>query len=242
MAGNRGRRERRLDRIARRRWTGSHGVGGPDRAASVATRAFVPAGRRGGRSALVAARSPLVVIPRQIVDGRGHPSASWFRPRAPGTRFAHEHAGLRANGDAGCRIRRRGAHVRCRSAPGERMTLGWPAWARPGSAARRPDTAWRHHADGRVGRQPRREITASAPCLRDQRGLGGPRCASHPIRARDASSASFTMSHESFLHGWVLNTPNHGAELSFVNNVVGNHTWAPVVSPGFAPSTGARLR
>ena len=33
-----------------------------------------------------------------------------------------------------------------------------------------------------------------------------------------------TMGHESFLRVWVLNTPNHGAELSFVNNVSGNHT------------------
>ena len=27
------------------------------------------------------------------------------------------------------------------------------------------------------------------------------------------------MGHESFLPAWVLNTPNHGAKLSFVNNV-----------------------
>lgn len=33
-----------------------------------------------------------------------------------------------------------------------------------------------------------------------------------------------TMGHESFLRAWVLNTPNHGAELSFVNNVSGNHS------------------
>jgi hypothetical protein len=33
-----------------------------------------------------------------------------------------------------------------------------------------------------------------------------------------------TMGHESFLRAWVLNTPNHGAKLSFVNNVSGNHT------------------
>jgi len=32
------------------------------------------------------------------------------------------------------------------------------------------------------------------------------------------------MGHESFLQAWVLNTPNHGAELSFVNNVFGNHS------------------
>jgi len=32
------------------------------------------------------------------------------------------------------------------------------------------------------------------------------------------------MGHESFLPVWVLNTPNHGAKLSFVNNVSGNHT------------------
>jgi len=31
------------------------------------------------------------------------------------------------------------------------------------------------------------------------------------------------MGHESFLQAWVLNTPNHGAKLSFVNNVFGNH-------------------
>jgi hypothetical protein len=33
-----------------------------------------------------------------------------------------------------------------------------------------------------------------------------------------------TMGHESFLPVWVLNTANHGATLSFVNNVSGNHT------------------
>jgi hypothetical protein len=33
-----------------------------------------------------------------------------------------------------------------------------------------------------------------------------------------------TMGHESFLQAWVLNTPNHGAKLSFVNNVSGNHS------------------
>ena len=32
------------------------------------------------------------------------------------------------------------------------------------------------------------------------------------------------MSHEAFLQVWVLNTPNHGAKLSLVNNVSGNHT------------------
>jgi hypothetical protein len=31
------------------------------------------------------------------------------------------------------------------------------------------------------------------------------------------------MGHESFLRAWALNTPNHGAKLSFVNNVSGNH-------------------
>jgi len=35
---------------------------------------------------------------------------------------------------------------------------------------------------------------------------------------------SRTMSHESFLQVWVLNTPNHGAKLSLVNNVSGNDT------------------
>ena len=34
------------------------------------------------------------------------------------------------------------------------------------------------------------------------------------------------MGHESFFPVVVLNTPNHGAKLSFVNNVSGNHTWA----------------
>jgi hypothetical protein len=33
-----------------------------------------------------------------------------------------------------------------------------------------------------------------------------------------------TMGHESFLRAWVLNTPNHGAKLSFVNNVNWDHT------------------
>jgi len=32
------------------------------------------------------------------------------------------------------------------------------------------------------------------------------------------------MSHESFLRVWDPNTPNHGAKLSFVNNVLGNHS------------------
>ncbi|HVL53959.1 MAG TPA: isocitrate/isopropylmalate family dehydrogenase, partial [Vitreimonas sp.] len=36
------------------------------------------------------------------------------------------------------------------------------------------------------------------------------------------------MCHESFLPAWVLNTPNHGAELSFVNNVSGNHNYPAV--------------
>jgi hypothetical protein len=35
---------------------------------------------------------------------------------------------------------------------------------------------------------------------------------------------SRTMGHESFLRVWVLNTPNLGAKLSFVNNVSGNHS------------------
>jgi len=42
------------------------------------------------------------------------------------------------------------------------------------------------------------------------------------LSAKDVETRR-TMGHESFLRAWVLNTPNHGAKLSFVNNVSGNH-------------------
>jgi hypothetical protein len=41
------------------------------------------------------------------------------------------------------------------------------------------------------------------------------------LSAKDVETRR-TMGHEGFLQVWVLNTPNH-AELSFVNNVLGNH-------------------
>jgi hypothetical protein len=43
------------------------------------------------------------------------------------------------------------------------------------------------------------------------------------LSAKDVETRR-TMGHESFLRAWVRNTPNHGAELSFVNNVSGSHS------------------
>jgi hypothetical protein len=43
------------------------------------------------------------------------------------------------------------------------------------------------------------------------------------LSAKDVETRR-TMGHESFLRAWVRNTPNHGTELSFVNNVSGNHS------------------
>jgi hypothetical protein len=131
-------------------------------------------------------------------------------------------------------------HGRARVTGQGSEAVGTPASVDPGTEDRRDLVGWRQ--SGRAVR-PGAAVLESRPAFRsiagdplvggrpaDALGLGslGDRPAveldpRHEQLPAEHVETGRTMGHESFLRAWVLNTPNHGAKLSFVNNVSGNH-------------------
>ena len=133
-----------------------------------------------------------------------------------------------------------GVHGRSRVSGQGCQAMWTPAPVDPRPEDRRDLVGWR---------QARRAVRSGGPILEARPALG-PVSGDPLVRGRPADALGFsglgnwpaveldprhqklpsehvetgrTMGHESFLRAWVLNTPNHGAKLSFVNNVFGNH-------------------